>query len=156
MGLDMSLVVKRTFLNDSEWDAQVTNDYNKIINIVDRNNLMSNSEYPVMRVELEVLHWRRFYALHFWFIANGIKSDLSEREHRYYISRVKLELLVDILDQIVDDNDKAYDLLPSDDYDEQYYKLVTHSRDVLRELLAGIKTEQFLDVSWNVYYVMSY
>lgn len=154
MGIDMSLVVRRTYINDSEWDAQVTNDYNKIINIVDRSNLMRNSEYPIMRVELEVLHWRKFYALHFWFITNGIKSDLSE--HYYYIPRVKLELLVDILDQIVDDNDKASDLLPSDDYDESYYTLVTHSRDVLRELLAGIKTEQFLDVSWNVYYVMSY
>jgi hypothetical protein len=154
MGLDMALIVKRTLLNDFEYDAQAADSYNKIIKTVDRANLMRNSEYAIMRIELEVMHWRRFYPLHEWFINNGIKSD-SEGAH-YYVTPKKLELLVDILDQIVNNNDEAPKLLPADNYDEWYYEAVTRSRDVLRELSASIKTERLMNIQWNVYYIASW
>lgn len=151
MALDMSLVVKRTLFNDFEYNAQASDDYNKVIKTVDRANLMRNSEYAIMRIELEVMHWRMFYPLHKWFIDNGIQSDVEGS--RYNVTHKKLELLIDILDQIVNDNDKGSELLPADKYDEWYYEVITRSRDVLRELSAGIKTEALMNVQWNVYYI---
>ena len=151
MALDMTLIVKRTVFNDFEYNAQASNDYNKVIELVDRANLARNSEYKLMRIELEVMHWRMFYPLHKWFIDNGIQSDIEGS--RYNVTHKKLELLIDILDQIVNDNNKGPKLLPADEYNEEYYEIITRSRDVLRELSAGIKTEELMNVRWNVYYI---
>lgn len=138
MGLDMYLH-KRTYVKN--WDHQTADEKHqitikkggKIRKDIKRNRISSIIE--------EVAYWRKFNALHMWFVENVQKGvdDCGD----YYVSDDKLKELLAELEQVVKDKSKAAEILPTasgfffggTEYDEYYFYAVKETIKILKELV---------------------
>lgn len=138
MGLDMYLH-KKTYVKN--WDHQTADEKHqitikkggKIRKDIKRNRISSIVE--------EVAYWRKFNALHMWFVENVQKGvdDCGD----YYVSDDKLKELLAELEQVVKDKSKAAEILPTasgfffggTEYDEYYFYAVKETIKILKELV---------------------
>ena len=96
----------------------------------------------VSEVIVDVAYWRKFNALHKWFVEkvqNG-EDDCGE----YFVDIMDIKDLLETLKQVRDNKDKAEELLPTTegfffggtDYDEYYYDNVDETIEILEKELA--------------------
>lgn len=148
MGLDMYLF-KRIYVK--QYDVTVT-----------KGGEMLESLKPdrISYVTEEVAYWRKFNALHSWFVDNC--QDGVDDCRETYVPREKIEVLINVLKEVkevldnsktetvdnekfyVDTDDRLENLFPtrsgfffgSTNYDEYYYSEVSKTLELLQELLA--------------------
>jgi hypothetical protein len=65
---------------------------------------------PVKAIFIEVAYWRKANAIHGWFVNNvqGNKDDCNS----YYVDRETLQLLLDRCKEVLNNKDKASEMLP--------------------------------------------
>ena len=130
MGLDMYLST-RLHVRNSETDL------NKQILAVTK--MPTNIE--VSSVTFEVMYWRKANQIHSWFVNNV--QDGTDDCGTYEVELDKLQELVDVCDQVLNDHSLAESLLPTSSgfffgdtaYDEWYFKDLRETRDRIREVL---------------------
>lgn len=136
MGLDMYLEARRfvwAFEDGTGRDAELARKIREII-----------PEIGDMRpnyVTAEAAYWRKANAIHQWFV-NNVQEGRDDCGH-YYASRAKLEELAELCNEVLQDRDRAGELLPTQggfffggtEYGEWYWHQVEYTRDRLRKLL---------------------
>lgn len=146
MGLDMYLY-KKNYIWQGEWvKPEVKQEV-----IVKKGGEVDNSIKPerVKYVVEEVGYWRKANQIHRWFVEN-VQSGTDDCGS-YWVSRDKLEELLDLCKQIKEDNSKAEELLPSQsgfffggtEYDEWYYEDINNTIKILEEVLADEGGDDF-------------
>jgi hypothetical protein len=103
----------------------------------------------------EVAYWRKANQIHNWFVQN-VQNGIDECQSSY-VSREKLEELLDVCKQVEADNDLASTLLPSasgfffggTEYDEWYFKDISNTIVYLTEILEDELADEFeYNASW--------
>lgn len=139
MGLDMYLFKKSyvknwSYMNESEQHRVSVKKGGE-----DRKDIKPER---VSYIVEEVGYWRKFNALHDWFVKN-CQNGIDECQETY-IDNEKLQELLGILKEVDKDNTKAEELLPtsegfffgSTNYDEYYFQDVRDTIVLLESLLA--------------------
>lgn len=132
MGLD-SFLYKRIYVGNT-----LTKDNNN------KSITLGDQEYPTENLEYllyEVGYWRKANQIHKWFVDNVQKGNDDCKE--YYVSEEKIKELHDLCTEIINDPQKAEELLPSHsgfffgsyEYDEYYIKDIKHTIEILEPLL---------------------
>ena len=138
MGLDMYLY-KKTYVKN--WSFMSPEERVEVIIKTDNKYKKDIKPERITYIVEEVAYWRKFNALHNWFVKK-CQSGIDECQE-IYVEIDKLKELVDILKQIKEDHSKAEELLPTQsgfffggiEYDEWYFKEVEKTLDILRSLL---------------------
>ena len=158
MGLDMYLS-KKTYVRN--WDHQKPEERHEVI--IKKGGEIRKDIKPerITNIVEEVGYWRKFNALHRWFVEtvqNG-NDDCGT----YYVDHSKLEELLKILEEVsarrgeYEENELvAQKLLPtaqgfffgSDDYDDWYYEYVKETITIVKECLADKSGSYYYDSSW--------
>ncbi len=103
----------------------------------------------------EVAYWRKANQIHNWFVTN-VQNGVDECQSSY-VSREKLEELLDVCKKVTEDNSLAESLLPSasgfffggTDYDEWYFRDVANTIQFLEEILSDESADDFeYNASW--------
>jgi hypothetical protein len=130
MGLDMYLNAKR-FLWHSE-EALADN--------IKRNFPDLPEHMKILEVTVEAMYWRKANAIHKWFVdrVQGGEDNCGEFE----VSLEQLEKLLSVIDEVLDNPDRAGELLPpaagfffgSRDMDDWYWEELKNTQSKLQEL----------------------
>jgi hypothetical protein len=152
MGLDMYLT-KETYVKN--WDFVA----DKFEVIVNKNGEPMKGVDPskIKNIEEDAGYWRKFNALHNWFVQN-LQEGVDDCG-KYYVSKDKVQQILSILKEIDQDNSKAEELLPTTngfffggaDYDEWYFKDIKYSIDIFEQVLKNIGTgshDYYYQSSW--------
>lgn len=146
MGLDMYLY-KRFYINDIE-------------NINTNEPIMVNGyEYylkPCDTITTEVAYWRKANAIHRWFVENCCDSNDDCCEH--YVSRLKLEELLNTCKEIMENKNMAEKLLPTQkgfffgdtEYNDSYYDDIEFTIEQITSVLkTSNRSDYFIyQASW--------
>lgn len=135
MGLDQYLY-KKVWVNN--------NRKNNTYQVVDKTVEIFDKEYPLKDLEYlvyEVGYWRKANQIHRWFVDNVQEGNDDCGE--YYVSKEKIKELHDLCIEIINDPQKAGELLPaypgfffgSYEYDEYYMRDLQHTIGILEPLL---------------------
>lgn len=108
----------------------------------------------VVYVVEEVGYWRKFNALHAWFVSE-VQGDVDECQESY-VDREDLLRLLATLVEVQKNPEKAEELLPAQsgfffggtDYDEYYFESVSQTIELLENLLAEGEGEYSYRASW--------
>lgn len=128
MGLDMYLKCKL-------W----TGDYNVTITNPETSEKIATPKINI--VEFEVAYWRKFNALHNWFVEN-VQEGVDDCKD-YFVEKEQLVELLSILENVLKNPNDAELLLPSvegfffgsTDYDEYYFKKVQDAINQIKEVI---------------------
>lgn len=158
MGLDMYLS-KKTYVKNSDYMSPMDRHE---ISIKKGGKVRTDIKCErISYIVEEVAYWRKFNALHGWFVENV--QDQVDDCKSYYVERKKLEELLKVLEEVIQKRNKLEDneivakkLLPttqgfffgSDDYDEYYYKDVEYTIEVIKECLENKDGEYYYESSW--------
>jgi hypothetical protein len=93
-------------------------------------------------VDEQFAYWRKANAIHAWFVDNV--QDGNDDQRDYKVSIEQLQELLDVVDEVLNDREKASELLPtrlgfffgSDEYDEYYFKDLEDTKDILERAIA--------------------
>jgi hypothetical protein len=99
--------------------------------------------YEVQTVTCKAAYWRKANQIHAWFVAN-VQDGVDECE-TYYVSRDKLQTLVDTCKKALADKDNAGNILPpqsgfffgSTDLDEWYFADLKDTVEKLEKALTA-------------------
>ena len=155
MGLDMYLY-KRTYVKN--WEFMDESQKHRIL--IEKDGKVREDIKPerITYITEEVAYWRKFNALHAWFVENcqdGI-DDCKE----YYVSVEQLKELLSILQEIDSSNllKTAEENLPTQsgfffggtEYDEYYFEEVKETIKTLESLLSEENSDAsyFYNSSW--------
>jgi len=154
MGLDMYLSAKKYLSRYfDETDSQRIKGINDLFGIEGS----EDDDYGAQEVIFRVAYWRKANAIHQWFVQhvqNG-QDDCNE----YYVTREKLQELLELCKQIVAEPKKASKLLPTQSgfffgnttYDEWYHSDIARTVERFEKVLADpafAKTEFYYQSSW--------
>ena len=158
MGLDMYLSAK-TYVDkfDYKQDPEgpvVTQKYRDMVDLYPE---LDNPDIYGFEVSRVVCYWRKANAIHNWFVENIQHGD--DNCASYYVTREDLEQLRTDIKQVVNNKDKADEVLPtstgfffgSQEYDEWYY---ADLEDTLVFLDKALDTDQFK--AYDFYYQASW
>ena len=145
MGLDMYLT-KKTFL----WDKQ----RNSKTIIFTEPSLKHIVPEKICYIEEEVGYWRKANAIHQWFVDNVQEGE--DNCQPYYVERKQLENLLETVNQILEDNSKAKELLPTQsgfffggtDYDEWYFEDLKLTQKIITAALKQEHGDFYYCSSW--------
>ena len=92
-------------------------------------------------VQVELGYWRKVNCVHQWFVDNV--QDGVDNCATYYVSRETLEELKDVCQKVLDNPDRAEELLPnkegfffgSQEYDEWYFNDIQETIDIINKAL---------------------
>lgn len=138
MGLDMYLYKKHYVKN---WDHN-PKDYRYSFTVKrGGKNVESINKKRIAYIIEEVACWRKFNALHAWFV--NVAQDGNDDCKEYWVSRDDLIQLLILLRRIDENHELAETLLPTQEgfffgptaYDECYFIDVKDTINVLKELL---------------------
>lgn len=87
-------------------------------------------------------YWRKANAIHNWFVENI--QDGNDDQRDYFVPVEALQDLLNVVDEVLDDNTKASELLPtregfffgSTDYDEGYFQDLKDTKEILEKAIA--------------------
>ncbi len=139
MGLDMYLNARK-YISNHEWDRSAEPEtLTKILGTLDFSP--SDLESPRVTVELPVGYWRKANQIHNWFVVN-IQNGEDDCK-TYEVDREQLAELKDLCDEVLENPEKAEDLLPtsdgfffgSTDYDEYYLEDLRYTSRLIAKLL---------------------
>lgn len=156
MGLDMYLE-RHTYVKNwyvKNWEHSLSEERHEIT--VLRGGLTRPDVKPerITYIIEEVGYWRKFNALHSWFVENAAGGVDDCRE--VYISKDLFRELLDILQRVNQDHESAPDLLPTQegfffgsyDYDDWYFESVEESIPIIEEALADTEADYYYRASW--------
>lgn len=157
MGLDMYLVAEKYISGWNHNKDEAKASFAKILEAVNLDNEDIASGAPSGALRLNVMYWRKANAIHNWFVqcVQEGKDDCGS----YYVDRDTLKTLKEECEAVINNKDKAKDLLPTQsgfffgntDYDEYYYQDLQETADRIGKLLMDPK---FKD--WDFKYVSSW
>jgi len=139
------------------WDHQTPEEKHKVI--VKKAGKVRKDIKPerISYITEQVGYWRKFNALHGWFVENcqGGKDECQES----YVSTEKLKELLESLKAVIKNKDSADEVLPSrggfffggTDYDEYYFKEVKETIKLLEGLLKEseeVECDFYYQASW--------
>lgn len=148
MGLDQYLY-KRTYVKT--WDFAKSK-YN--ITITTDDNSHNIRRERINYIIEEVGYWRKFNALHQWFVDNIQEGNDNCQEH--YIPKESLEELLDICIKINANHNLAKELLPcvegfffgGTDYDDYYFEQIQYTITLLTECINDMEGDYYYNSSW--------
>lgn len=151
MGLDMYLIGRCYFSPYNENDKELGE---KIQGLVD------TLGFRPQALEIEVGYWRKANAIHDWFVKNIQSGEDDCRDH--YLSRVDAQKLLDTVNQVLADNSKAPELLPtasgfffgSTDYDERYIQDLEETKTIMENVINKLYNDD--KTHWEIYYQSSW
>jgi len=153
MGLDMYLNKKSYVRN---WDHQTAEEKHQIT--VKKGGKARKDIQPkrISYITEQVAYWRKFNALHAWFVQN-CQGGVDECQESY-VSIEKLEELLAALEQVITDKNSATKVLPTQggfffggtDYDDYYFQEVKDTIKILKGLLKedGKDCDFYYQASW--------
>jgi hypothetical protein len=151
MGLDMYLH-KKTYVKN--WSHMNKEELHEIT--VKKAGKVRKDIKPerISEITEEVAYWRKFNALHAWFVAKCQNGEDNCGE--YYVSREQLKELLSLLEEVMKNKGKAKSLLPTrsgfffggTDYDEYYYNDVKETITVLKKLIKEEGGDFYYTSSW--------
>lgn len=138
MGLDMFLYKKNYVKN---WDFMSPEKKYKITITKNGEEVKTIDKEKIVYIIEEIGYWRKFNALHKWFVDNCQKGIDDCRDA--YVDTDDLKTLLNTLKEISADHSKASELLPvghgfffgSDLYDDWYFEDVDNTIKLLEEIL---------------------
>lgn len=122
MGLDMYLTTKRYI---GEHITDLPKNGNEILKLIDDEITFRDKTIGVY-IEVNLAYWRKANQIHGWFMDN---TKVTEEDVYSEVSREDLVKLKNVCKEVLEDNDKAEDLLPCQEgfffgnyeYDEKYF-----------------------------------
>ena len=150
MGLDQFLYAKK--YTSENFDKP---QFEKLKEVLGASAKYLTPSSPSVSIEMKVGQWRKANEIHQWFVNNC--QDSTDDCRLAYVGREKLTELLDLCKQVVADNSKAQDLLPtqegfffgSTEYDVWYFKVLEETVGTLEKCLT-------LDDEWEFYYSSSW
>lgn len=145
MGLDMYLNAKRYVWHNEEELADKIGE-----------NVPGKGDMRVKSVTCEAGYWRKANAIHKWFVDNV--QDGTDDCRNYYVSRAKLEELLNTVDKVLEKMELANELLPTQsgfffgntDYDDWYKSDLILTKEICEKALS------IDDTSWEFEYHSSW
>ena len=141
MGLDMYLT-KRTYVQN--WDYMKESEKNHV-------SVKGASEKHIKpdRVQYiieQLCYWRKANHIHKWFVDNVQGGEDDGKE--YLVSLPEIKQLMDVCYEVIIDNSKAEELLPTEEgffwgstkYDDIYFTQTSHTYKILKELVEELET----------------
>lgn len=111
--------------------------------------LKVDNKYNIDHIRYTVAYWKKFFPLHYWFVDN-IKNGQDDmyNSHKVYIPPSKLYELKNLCEQIINNPERSFELLPSPDdhkYDDRYYEKIKYTYLTLEKILNeyGFKDSSF-------------
>lgn len=165
MGLDMYLKVK---VVPFDWRLkEKEKEKEKVFQAISSvfpglSDIFSENKLPIL--VFDFAYWRKFNALHYWFVEN-IQESVDDCKE-YYVSYEKIKELNSLLKHILESKNDAEKLLPTKegfffgntDYDENYFKDIEFTIERLG-LLESLLEKENLDsteYSLEVFYQSSW
>ncbi len=141
MGLDMYLT-KRTYVQN--WDYMKESEKNYVsVKGADSKHIKSER---IQYVVEQLCYWRKANHIHKWFVKN-VQNGVDDGEE-YIVSLPELKQLMDVCYEVMTDNNKANELLPTSEgfffggteYDEWYFTQTTNTYKILKELVEELES----------------
>lgn len=115
-------------------------------------------EYGYMSVMEQVGYWRKANAIHQWFVDN-VQDGEDDCDYHNEVTKEVLEDLLDICQQVLDNHDLAYELLPTQsgfffggtEYDEYYFDDIKDTIEIIKNVLETTDFDKEM-----IYYVSSW
>ena len=151
MGLDMYLTRK---IYVQQWDHKDPSEKFEVT-VTKGGVPFLNSSDGISYIIQKVGYWRKFNALHDWFVQN-VQDGVDECQEAY-VSKEKLEELLTILNEIKDgDIKKAEELLPtasgfffgSTKYDDWYFENVNETIPIIEKAISYHDSDIYYQSSW--------
>jgi len=151
MGLDMYLY-KKSYLMSEDWNKEEVRESVVVTKGGEPHpNIKSDRVKYVIE---EVGYWRKANAIHKWFVDN-IQNGKDECQESMVMPS-ELEDLLSLCKQVLENKDKAEELLPttdgcffgSTDYDDWYYVDIQDTVQMLEECLDGSEADFYYRASW--------
>ena len=156
MGLDMSLTAERfmsQYMTDDP-DGEAA----RIERISKEFDELGADDFKICTVVAEVGYWRKANAIHDWFVRN-VQDGVDECQ-KSYVSDEQLQKLLDDVNTVLENPDRAMELLPpkagfffGDVAVDEYY--FNHLRDT-KKILEAVLVEGRFDHMWDFYYQSSW
>ena len=161
MGLDMFLS-KRSYVQN--WDHNPKEKHYDIKIKLGGKPYAGINPKRITHIIEEFAYWRKFNALHIWFVDN-VQNGVDNCGE-YHVDHTDMEKLLQTLEEVLANRDvlvdneahtKAKELLPTSsgfffggtEYDDYYYEQVEYTIGVLKEALADVGTgTYFYSSSW--------
>jgi CRISPR/Cas system-associated protein Csx1 len=150
MGLDQYLN-KRTYVKN--WDHMRPEERHEVTVTKNGKPVGIRPERITYVIE-EVGYWRKANQIHAWFVKNvqGGEDDCKE----YHVERAALEALLETVNEVIADPEKATELLPtqagfffgSTEYTEWYLKDLERTKEILEEALSENNGDYYYESSW--------
>lgn len=111
MGLDMYLKASK-YVSGYNFDTkQEQRNYRSILRNSGLTREDADANSPSLEVRINVGYWRKANSIHNWFVEN-VQDGVDECQESY-VSREKLQELKDACNEVIKDNNKAAELLPT-------------------------------------------
>ena len=141
MGLDMYLT-KRTYVQNWDYMKESEKNYVSVKGADEKHIKPERVQYIIE----QLCYWRKANHIHKWFVDNiqGGVDDGGE----YTVSLPELKQLMDVCYEVMTDNSKAEELLPTSDgfffggteYDEFYFTQTSDTYKILKELVEELES----------------
>ena len=152
MGLDSYLYKKNYIRTEDFYNEEFRNEV-----IVKTGGEIDTKIKPerIRYIVEEVGYWRKANQIHRWFVEN-VQNGIDECQSSY-VSREKLEELLELCKRVNADNSLAEELLPSasgfffggTEYDEWYFNDINHTIEIIEECLEDASADEFeYNASW--------
>lgn len=107
----------------------------------------------------EIMYWRKANQIRQWFVNHIEEFNSGDNGEKYIISKQLLEDLVDDISIVLNDRNRAVDLLPtssgfffgSQDYDEFYFDCLEMTKEELKDIITDFDWE-----NEEIYYIESW
>jgi len=144
MGLDMYLH-KKTYVK--YWEHNGDDNYE--VTVTKAGKPTNINPKKVSYITEEVGYWRKANQIHDWFVRN-VQDGVDDCRNAY-VTREKLQELLDVCRIVSIDKDKAKDLLPTasgfffgnTNYDEYYFEDINSTVEILEEALSDETADEF-------------
>lgn len=130
---------------DGELTKKTNADYGILASLMGATDwAMPEDGFAYARVQLQVGYWRKVNAIHNWFVEN--LADGEDNCNPIYVPHSSLVDLKILCQEVIDDPDKAEELLPtgsgfffgSTDYDEWYLEGIKHTLAILTKVIEDV------------------
>jgi hypothetical protein len=147
MGLDMYLTAKRYIYTFGDDDKDLR----------DVLEQLKVNDMPIKELSYEAGYWRKANQIHKWFVDNvqGGVDNCGE----YLVDIKALERLLELVNEVLQDRDKAKELLPTTNgfffgdisYDESYFDDLINTKAIIENVLSIVELRKY-----DIYYSSSW
>lgn len=143
MGLDMYLT-KRTYVQN--WDYMTESEKNYVsVKGADEKHIKPDRVQYIIE---QLCYWRKANHIHKWFVDN-IQGGVDGGEE-YTVSLSELKQLMDVCYEVMTDNSRAEELLPTEEgffwgstnYDEWYFTQTSNTYKILKGIVEEMEEYQ--------------